>query len=67
MDLLHIIIIEAKKVLRVRSDLHEVESYDHYRFMERLAPLTFEFDEGACNTFEDSEGKLVVHVIILLY
>ena len=58
---------EPWKVLRVRSDLHKVDSYDHYRFMERLAPLNFEFDEGACNTFEDSQGKSVVYIFILFY
>ena len=43
------------KVLRVRSDIKDNNS-DQYPFIERLDELTFAFDEGACNTFQDSKG-----------
>ena len=47
---------DKNQVLLVKSMPARNKSLGHYAFMERLDRLSFNLEEGACNTFLDSSG-----------
>ena len=47
---------DKNQVLLVKSMPARNKSFGHYAFMERLDRLSFNLEEGACNTFLDSSG-----------
>ena len=51
---------DKNQVLMVKSMRAQNHSKGHYAFMERLNRLSFNLEEGACNTFLDSSGDELI-------